>query len=177
MSIEIETVAIDSITSDPFNVRLHNDRNLEAVKNSLRQFGQQKPIVVKQDGTVIAGNATLAAAKSLGWDEIAIVRTTLDGNDAAAFAIADNRTAELAAWDKTALFEWLERLNSAELLSATGFSNSDMTKFASQQEENIGSTVAPIEYRIVVKCANETIQASLFEQLRDEGYECQLLMS
>jgi len=94
-----ETVPVDSLVPDPANVRLHGSANLTAIRASLRRFGQQKPIVVTHDGIVVAGNGTLEAAKSEGWTEINVVRTTLEGAERTAFAIADNRTAELAGWD------------------------------------------------------------------------------
>jgi hypothetical protein len=98
-NMKTETVPIDSISQDPANARKHDERNLTAIRDSLRAFGQQKPIVVDQREIVIAGNGTLEAAKRLGWTEIAIVRTKLDNTQATAFGIADNRTAELAEWD------------------------------------------------------------------------------
>jgi len=116
-----QTVTLDTLTQDPRNVRKHSERNIEAVKASLKKFGQQKPIVVQEDGTVIAGNATLEAARALGWEKIEIVRTKLIGEAATAFAIADNRTAELAMWDEAALFDQLKAMTDADLLFATGF--------------------------------------------------------
>ena len=106
--MRIERVAIDSLRPDPANARRHGERNLESIKASLTRFGQQKPIVVATDGTVVAGNGTLEAAQALGWDHINVIRTRLDGSEAAAFAVADNRTGELAEWDTTALASMLE---------------------------------------------------------------------
>ena len=97
--MKIETTNIAELSLDPSNVRKHSRRNLDAIKASLRKFGQQKPIVVDAKGIVLAGNGTLAAAQELGWTEIQIVRTELAGVEATAFAIADNRTAELAEWE------------------------------------------------------------------------------
>ena len=102
-SLRVELVPIDSLIPDPANTRSHAKRNLAAVKASLQRFGQRKPIVVGEDGTVQAGNATLEAAKALGWEKIAVVRSPLKGVDAVAYGIADNRTAELASWDRDAL--------------------------------------------------------------------------
>ena len=71
---------------------------------SLGRFGQRKPIVVRADGIVVAGNGTLEAARDLGWVELAV--TEVDGlseADVRAFALADNRTAELSEWDEDAL--------------------------------------------------------------------------
>lgn len=94
---------LDQLREDPLNARVHPERNLAAIEASLRRFGQQKPIVVAKDGTVVAGNGTLAAARRLGWDSLLCVRTDLPPDEARAFAIADNRTAELAEWDMEVL--------------------------------------------------------------------------
>ena len=121
--MKIETVAIDSVQFDPANVRKHGEKNLGAIKSSLLRFGQQKPIVVDAKGIVRAGNGTLAALKALGWKEVRIVRSTLEGSEATAYAIADNRTAELAEWDDDALSQTLAALQieDEDLALATGF--------------------------------------------------------
>jgi DNA modification methylase len=106
-----ELVPISDLTPDPANARKHGERNLSSIIDSLRAFGQQKPIVVDRRGVVIAGNGTLEAAKRLGWEEIAVVRTELDPTQATAFGIADNRTAELAEWDEDVLVSLLDSLD------------------------------------------------------------------
>ena len=108
--MQIERVDISSLTFDPSNARKHDEKNLEAIKGSLLKFGQQKPIVVDAKGVVLAGNGTLAAARKLGWDSIDIVRTELKGTEAIAYALADNRTAELAEWDNDVLKKQVESL-------------------------------------------------------------------
>ncbi len=97
-------VKLGDIEQDPNNARAHDERNIEAIKQSLKTFGQQKPIVVSSTGHAVAGNGTLAAAKLLGWKEIAAI--TFDSESKAheaGYAIADNRTAELATWDEEIL--------------------------------------------------------------------------
>jgi DNA modification methylase len=106
-----ELVSISDLTPDPANARKHGERNLSSIIDSLRAFGQQKPIVVDRRGVVVAGNGTLEAAKRLGWEEIAVVRTELDPTQATAFGIADNRTAELAEWDEDVLVSLLDSLD------------------------------------------------------------------
>jgi len=112
--MKAELVQVDQLVSDPANARAHSQRNIEAIKGSLSRFGQQKPIVVDKDNVVRAGNGTLEAAKALGWEEISIVRSELVGPEMTAFAIADNRTAELAEWDYEALGQVLGALEEAE---------------------------------------------------------------
>ncbi len=95
--MKLETIEIASLTPDPQNARTHDDTNLKAIQGSLKEFGQRKPIVITQDNTIAAGNGTVAAAKELGWTEIQAVRVPADwdADRIKAFALADNRTAEL----------------------------------------------------------------------------------
>jgi hypothetical protein len=108
-ALNMRTVSIAELTPDPLNVRRHDDKNLDAIRRSLEAFGQRKPIVVARGNggelVVIAGNGTLEAARSLGWTELAVaeVPADWDHDKARAYAIADNRTAELADWDDVAL--------------------------------------------------------------------------
>ena len=121
--MKIEQTDIADLSLDPDNARLHDKKNLDAIKASLEAFGQRKPIVVA-DGIVVAGNGTLEAAQALGWTEIATVSADdLDADQRTAFAIADNRTAELAAWDDTKLAQALAHVteDGDELGEATGF--------------------------------------------------------
>ena len=132
--MKVETVKIDSLTFDPANVRKHDEKNLAAIKASLNRFGQQKPIVVDANGVVRAGNGTLAAAKALGWKEIRIVRSSLAGSEATAYAIADNRSAELAEWDDDALAQTLAALQIEDdaLAEATGFDLGEIEQLTSK---------------------------------------------
>ena len=131
----IQSIAVAELSLDPSNVRKHSRRNLDAIKASLRKFGQQKPIVVDAKGIVLAGNGTLTAAKELGWTEIQATRTELAGVEATAFAIADNRTAELAEWEDS-LNDVLKSLQDEGFdLADIGYSPEDLDQFAVAQVE------------------------------------------
>lgn len=96
---------------DPANVRTHSERNIDAIARSLARWGQRQPIIVQREGMVVrAGNGRILAARSLGWEEMAMLVVDEDSVEAAAFAIADNRTSELAEWDDEALVAVLESL-------------------------------------------------------------------
>lgn len=105
--MRVEQVDITTLRPDPDNVRRHGKRNLEVLKNSLKQFGQTKPVVALEDGTIIAGSGTLTSALELGWDKL-WVSWFDDPQKARAYAIMDNRSAELAEWDAQALALALE---------------------------------------------------------------------
>jgi site-specific DNA-methyltransferase (adenine-specific) len=110
--MKLENLRIADLTPDPQNARQHDDKNLKAIMGSLKEFGQRKPIVITEAGTIVAGNGTVEAAKRLGWLDIEVVRVPSDWTDAQvkAFAIADNRTAELANWNQEVLTSQLLEL-------------------------------------------------------------------
>jgi site-specific DNA-methyltransferase (adenine-specific) len=110
--MDVINIEISRLEQDPNNARRHSEKNLKAIKGSLAKFGQQKPIVIDSKHVVIAGNGTLEAAKELGWTHINVVVTELDELGKMAFALADNKTSELAEWDDDTLryqLDWLDK--------------------------------------------------------------------
>ena len=183
--MKVESVPIDSIHLDPANVRRHPERNLAAIKASLARFGQQKPIIVDGDGIVRAGNGTLEAARALGWDKIAVVRTPLKGSEATAYAIADNRTAELAEWDDVGLAEQLRALHSEDIdLAAVGFEAGEVDAMIERmagematEADDVGGSVDEVveRFEIIVECNDEPQQRQIYERLQSEGLTCRVL--
>lgn len=105
-------VPVGDLQFDPANAMTHDDANLAAIRGSLVVYGQRKPIVVnRRTHTVEAGNGTLQAALSLNWAHVAAVFVDDDPAMAAGYAIADNRTAQLAEWDKEALDKLLREVS------------------------------------------------------------------
>ncbi len=122
-------VPLASLVLDPANARQHDEKNLAAIKGSLARFGQRLPLVVQKQGMVVrAGNGRVMAAKTLGWTHMAALIVDESEVEAVAFAIADNRTAELASWDDEALARILQSLP-PDALAATGFTDDDIKDF------------------------------------------------
>lgn len=119
--MRIEKIAMSQLKKDPDNARTHNSNNIKAIAKSLERFGQRKPIVVWQ-GFVIAGNGTLEAAESLGWTSIEVAEVPSDWTheEARAYALADNRSGELASWEPTMLANQLLELD------AVGWNTADL---------------------------------------------------
>lgn len=126
--MRIRQVPVDSLTIDPNNANRHDQASLDAIRASYETFGQQKPIVINSEGVVIAGNGQLEAARQLGWKKIAVVESALTGNEATAFAIADNRAAEFSLWDQQELARQLEALQvqDHQLMAAAGYTDDEL---------------------------------------------------
>lgn len=96
---QIQWVGIDTVRPYENNPRV-NDDAVDAVANSIREFGFQSPIIVDRDMVIIAGHTRLKAARKLGMDTVpVIVARDLTDEQARAYRLADNKTGELAEWD------------------------------------------------------------------------------
>jgi DNA modification methylase len=90
----------------------HNEEAIEAVANSIREFGFKVPIVISSDNIIIAGHTRLKASVSLGLEEVpCIIADDLNEEQIKAFRLADNKTAELATWDLSKLEEELSHID------------------------------------------------------------------
>lgn len=128
-------VPIESLNLDPTNARSHDERNIAAIRASLARFGQRLPVVVQREGMVVrAGNGRVIAARELGWTHVAAVVVDESEVEATSFAIADNRSAELATWDEKALADLFDSLP-GDILPATGFTEAELDRLLGDSEQ------------------------------------------
>lgn len=136
--MKITQVELAKLEPDPKNARKHGEKNLKAISDSLEEFGQRTPIVLQKKGDKLIirkGNGTAEAAKRLGWEKLAAVVFEEDDVKAQAYAIADNRTGELAEWDDKVLAELLDGLASEVDVSKLGFDVDEFSSLMSLLEE------------------------------------------
>lgn len=169
--MEIKTVKLEEIKPDPNNARKHSEKNLAAISASLDAFGQRKPIVI-HNGVIIAGNGTYEAAKGLKWKEIAVVEVPedWDTDKAKAFALADNRSAELAEWDEAILatqlvdleeMAWdIEGLGFEKILQASADDWADAFDKTAKEQSQFQQVTFTLSHE-QVQTVNEAISASV----------------
>ena len=180
-------IPVDTLLKDPRNAREHPDKNMEAIQASLKKFGQRKPIVVQKTSKgeliVRAGNGTLAATKKLRRDWIAAVVIEEDDHQAMAFAIADNRSAELAAWDEYELSSILSELvDNGFDTNCIGFSDKELTKILDDISGSVSDNLEGKqivrenpEFLIVISATDESEQSKLYEELVERGVNCKIM--
>ena len=121
----IERLPLVALKLDLRNPRRHSDRQIRQIARSIKAFGFNVPILIDQNGKVVAGHGRCKAATLLGMKEVPIIRLEhLTEAQAKAFTIADNRLAETSEWDERLLAESLRELCDLELnfsVEATGF--------------------------------------------------------
>ncbi len=126
--MQIEMRPIEGVKEYDRNPR-NNDAAVDAVAESLRQFGFRQPIVVDAEGVIICGHTRFKAARKLGLTEVPVhVATDLTPEQIKAYRIADNKTADLATWNCDLLPIELAELQGDFDLELLGFSKDDLAK-------------------------------------------------
>lgn len=115
MDKKIEMLPTGSLKPYDKNPR-KNDNAVDAVANSIREFGFKQPIVVDKNMVIIVGHTRWKAAKKLGLKEVpVIVADDLSEAQARAYRIADNSTGDLAEWDDNLLEYELESIDDFDM--------------------------------------------------------------
>jgi DNA modification methylase len=127
--MKIELVTLSRVRPYPNNPRV-NDSAVDAVSESLKQFGFRQPIVVDHEWVIICGHTRWKAAQKLGLEQIPVhVATDLTPEQIKAYRIADNQTASLAEWDYDLLPIELGELQAANYdLGLLGFDQDELLK-------------------------------------------------
>lgn len=96
------------------NARTHPPKQIIQIADSMERFGFTIPMLVAEDGTIIAGHGRLLAAQHLGFTEVPVmVARGWSDEDRRLYTLADNRLAESSEWDTEML-----RLEVDDLLAA-----------------------------------------------------------
>lgn len=127
-SIKIHADAIESwplsrIKPNPDNPRKHSKDQISQIAESMREWGVTWPILVEEDGVIIAGHGRYAAAKRLKLKSYPVI-VAQDWSEAQkrAYTIADNRLTELSDWDASQLAKDFASLQLTDFnLELTGF--------------------------------------------------------
>lgn len=168
-------VPIEDLLRDPANARKHSRKNLEAIAASMARFGQRQPLVAHRQTRIIqAGNGRHEAAERLGWTHLAVVWVDDDPTSALGYAIADNRTAELAEWDDAILEDLLARVEADtpdlydDLLLAE-LRAEDQGEDEPKQEKQGPPTST---YQIIIECDDAKHRDKVLRKLRRDGLKC-----
>lgn len=107
----VEMVLIEDLKPDPRNAKKHPDRQIAILQENFEHFGFTNPIHVDEDNKILAGHARYLAAKKSDFHHLPVIRHVhLTAAKKRAFAIADNKIAELGEWHMDVLAEELSYL-------------------------------------------------------------------
>jgi len=129
-ALEIAYLHPSELTPDARNARTHSKSQIAQLKHAIENFGFTNPILVDENGLLIAGHGRLRAAKELGLSSIpTITLTELTDAQKRMLRLADNKIALNAGWDFDLLKLELGELSALDVdidLSLTGFSSGEL---------------------------------------------------
>lgn len=97
--MEIENIRLSELTPYKNNPR-KNEKAVEGVANSIKEFGFKVPIVIDKDNVIVTGHTRFLAAQALGYEIVPCLRADdLTEDQIKAFRLADNKVAEISRWD------------------------------------------------------------------------------
>lgn len=166
--MQVQQISIHEIVPYENNARF-NDEAVDYVKNSIKEFGFQQPIVVDKDNVIIAGHTRYKAAREIGMKTVpTIVAGDLTEEQVKAYRLADNKTGEIAEWDFDKLFEEISGIEEIDM-SDFGFD----LKFDEEEEPDLSGEkqeTPETTFALNVVLGNEQEQIELYEKLKSEGY-------
>lgn len=124
----VEMMARDALIPNANNPRTHSGKQLHQIAASIERFGFLVPLIVDDANRIIAGHGRWQAAGLINYDPVPAIRARfLSEADRRAFALTDNRIAELSGWDDELLQAELNDLFQANYdFTVTGFELSDL---------------------------------------------------
>jgi DNA modification methylase len=132
LALKVVYLPSDQIRPSSRNAHTHSKKQIHKIASSLKRYGFVNPILIGDDGEVIAGHGRIEAARQLGLKQVpTICLSHMSEAEKRAYRIADNRLAELAGWDDDLLkieFEELAILD-LDLLDDTGFETAEIDFF------------------------------------------------
>jgi len=128
LSNQVIERAIDELQPSPDNPRLHSDEQIERLARSIERLGWTSPVIIDENGTILAGHARVEAARRRGWKTVpTLCLRGLSECEKRAIVIADNRLPEKATWDFDLLKKHFVALIDADFdVELTGFSTGEV---------------------------------------------------
>ena len=125
----IEYLPTSALIADPRNTRKHSQKQIARLAGTIMKLGFSAPIVVDENGRILAGHARQKAAEIAGLSEVPCFRMLgLSDSEKKALSIADNKLGDMATFDMELLAETLLEIENVdfELLDATGFDSGEI---------------------------------------------------
>lgn len=180
---------VDALVPYARNSRTHSDEQVAQIAASIREFGFTNPVLVDDQGGIVAGHGRVLAAKQIGMDTVPTICVGwLSEKQRRAYVIADNQLALNAGWDDAVLASELDDLLADDFdLQLIGFdpetlddilagANNDSAARAEPAETSAGINYQE-KFAVLVDCKNESDQRRVFDKLTTDGLSCKVLVN
>lgn len=173
--VKMKVENIDPKTLVPYerNARTHTDAQIAAIASSIRQFGFTKPVVIDENGMILAGHGATRAALMIDMDRVPCVRRSdLSDEQKRAYIIADNRLSELSGWDIEVLALEITDLQAVDFdLSPFEFE----ALLPSVKEGGPNRLVGGNRHLLMLECESEVALQAMYEEMQKRNIACKII--
>lgn len=177
MEMQLVTMKLSDIHPYERNPR-RNDPAVASVVESIQQCTYVAPIVVDEDGVILAGHTRYRALKKLKRkDAEVIVKAGLSEEQKRKYRLLDNKTGELAGWDLDLLADELEGLDFGDLDLDWGIGTDEEEPEGEEKPGNFSKSEFEYtqQYGVTVILTSEAEQEECYNKLRGMGYDCRVV--
>ena len=178
--------SIDDLIPYVNNSRTHSDEQVTQIASSIREFSFTNPVLIDEQGGIIAGHGRLMAAKKLKLEQVpTITLVGLSDAQRKAYVIADNKLALNAEWDFDLLKIEIESLQEDdfkldllsfdvdELNEILGFD--DIAEEDEEEPEQDYEDNYKEQYGVIIMCKSAEEQEKIFNKMQQNGYEVKVV--
>lgn len=180
--LTINYIGLDKLIPYVNNSRTHDEAQVAQIAASIKEFGFTNPILIDDEGSIIAGHGRVMAARKLSLKSVpTITLSGLSDIQKRAYIIADNKLALNAGWDNDLLMLELDTLSDAGYdLDLTGFSADEINDLISdevEEEEKYTSKTDVFDYEPsgekpeLVSLFNDTKTNELLEEINSSNLD------
>lgn len=173
--MKIEKVNIDSIKVYPNNAKIHTAEQIEEIKKSIQEFGNNDPIAIDEKGFIIEGEGRYLAQKDMGVKEIEVIKLThLTEEQKVAYMLVHNKLTMNTGFDLDLLEEELSKISSIDMKEFE-FDIKEIEEELEEEKIQEPSFNYKEQYGVIVICKDETEQEKVYNNLLNQGYECKVV--
>lgn len=178
--MKIEKEKIDSIKVYPNNAKIHTAEQIEQIKKSIQEFGNNDPIAIDEKGFIIEGEGRYLAQKELGYTEVEVIRLThLSEEQKVAYMLVHNKLTMNTGFDIDLLEEELAKISSIDMKDFEFDIKQLEEELEKEENDATPSTESNFNYKqqygVIVICKNEEDQEKVYNELFERGYECKVV--
>lgn len=144
-ALHVEKRPIESLIPYARNARTHSDAQVAQIAASIKEWGWTTPVIIGEDGGIIAGHGRVLAARQLGINQVPVaIASGWTDAQKRAYVLADNKLALNAGWDEEILKAELDELEAEGFdIDLTGFTGKEILELEPVPDVSESDNEAP----------------------------------